>query len=194
MHDLCGELGLRCQVDITVDPARAWTKVGDRNRLAHPADRALERCADRGEFVCAHHLLHALEQLAFLCADVLRQQLGCGKHLFTRGRVGPCKVISQLSVLAAQTCCQWPEVLKAVGGREDQLFLRSKMRAAFTGIKFFQFAPEPRQCRFVEIVPCKPTTHANAQRQPMLMLMRKRKQIAIAQHAAILLAQSCQRD
>jgi hypothetical protein len=31
VHDLCDELGLRCQVDITAGAARAWTNVDDRN-------------------------------------------------------------------------------------------------------------------------------------------------------------------
>jgi hypothetical protein len=30
VHDLCDELGLRCQVDITAGAARAWTNVDDR--------------------------------------------------------------------------------------------------------------------------------------------------------------------
>ena len=33
MHDLCDELGLRCQVDITAGAARAWTNVDDRKHL-----------------------------------------------------------------------------------------------------------------------------------------------------------------
>jgi hypothetical protein len=30
VHDLCDELGLRCQVDITAGAARAWTNVDER--------------------------------------------------------------------------------------------------------------------------------------------------------------------
>jgi hypothetical protein len=34
VHELCDELGLRCQVDITTGAARAWTNVDDRKHLS----------------------------------------------------------------------------------------------------------------------------------------------------------------
>jgi hypothetical protein len=33
VHDLCDELGLRCQVDLTAGAARAWTNVDDQRGI-----------------------------------------------------------------------------------------------------------------------------------------------------------------
>jgi hypothetical protein len=48
VHDLCDELGLRCEVDITAGAARAWTNV--KRKTDHDDELNFARLSSLGEF------------------------------------------------------------------------------------------------------------------------------------------------
>ena len=87
--------------------------------------------ADGRELIRTHHLLHGLEQLPFLLANVLGQGFHKGgQFLPIQAPVGsPSEHLAQRLVFAAQLLNDSIHFAEFLSGREDFLFFGGKMNA-----------------------------------------------------------------
>ena len=150
----------------------------------------VQRGAYGGKFLGTHDSLHALEELALLFADVLDEFFPESSKALpvetTGGRAS--EIIAEKNVFGEKFCDQRLQ-LEESGSLGKQFLLLCREVDYNFALKLLLDFHLPRL--YVDSSRLHCTIKANAQRQRVLVLPRKRDQVRVTQHAAIIHDADC---